>query len=116
VGVAMVVVESAVTSIYVCYAEDPLLIHKWDPEFFNQISETLNQRLQHRSKRVREVLTHNQLDNLVRSNSSLHSFFFSSFPLFFSFLTFCACVCNMITVILILQINIVCSWLPLQYG
>ncbi|QHO43753.1 CTL-like protein [Arachis hypogaea] len=66
VGVAMVVVESAVTSIYVCYAEDPLSIHRWDPEFFNQISETLNQRLQHRSKRVSEVLTHNQLDNLVR--------------------------------------------------
>ncbi|QHO12448.1 CTL-like protein [Arachis hypogaea] len=71
VGVAMVVVESAVTSIYVCYAEDPLSIHRWDPEFFNQISETLNQRLQHRSKRVSEVLTHNQLDNLVRSNTSV---------------------------------------------
>ncbi|GKG30684.1 CTL-like protein, partial [Tanacetum coccineum] len=25
VGLAMVVVESAVTSIYLCYAEDPLL-------------------------------------------------------------------------------------------
>ncbi|KAL1357336.1 hypothetical protein AAHE18_05G248100 [Arachis hypogaea] len=70
VGVAMVVVESAVTSIYVCYAEDPLSIHRWDPEFFNQISETLNQRLQHRSKRVSEVLTHNQLDNLPAAASS----------------------------------------------
>ncbi|CAK9188371.1 unnamed protein product [Ilex paraguariensis] len=35
VGLAMVVVESAVTSIYICYAEDPLLIHRWDAEFFN---------------------------------------------------------------------------------
>lgn len=63
VGLAMVVVESAVTSIYLCYAEDPLLIQRWDPEFFNQMSETLHQRLQHRSARAREVLTqnHNQL-------------------------------------------------------
>ncbi|KAI9123483.1 hypothetical protein K1719_004783 [Acacia pycnantha] len=37
VGVAMVVVESAVTSFYICYAEDPLLIRRWDTEFFNQI-------------------------------------------------------------------------------
>lgn len=63
VGIAMVVVESAVTSIYICYAEDPLLIHRWDPEFFNQMSEMLHQRLQHRSARAREVLTHNRVDN-----------------------------------------------------
>ncbi|GMJ05701.1 hypothetical protein like AT1G25500 [Hibiscus trionum] len=63
VGLAMVVVESAVTSIYICYAEDPSLIRRWDPHFFNQMSETLHQRLQHRSSRAREVLTHNQLDS-----------------------------------------------------
>ncbi|KAF8378475.1 hypothetical protein HHK36_029816 [Tetracentron sinense] len=62
VGLAMVVVESAVTSIYICYAEDPLLINRWDPEFFNQMSEALHQRLQHRSARAREVMTHNRLD------------------------------------------------------
>ncbi|KAK9277008.1 hypothetical protein L1049_006547 [Liquidambar formosana] len=65
VGLAMVVVESAVTSIYICYAEDPLLIHRWDAEFFNQMSETLHQRLQHRSARAREVFTHNQLDGHI---------------------------------------------------
>ncbi|CAI9096258.1 OLC1v1032356C1 [Oldenlandia corymbosa var. corymbosa] len=56
VGLATVVIESAVTSIYICYAEDPLLIHRWDAEFFNQMSETLHQRLQHRSSRAREVV------------------------------------------------------------
>ncbi|XP_059655538.1 uncharacterized protein LOC132302644 [Cornus florida] len=65
VGLAMVVVESAVTSIYICYAEDPLLIHRWDAEFFNQMSETLHQRLQHRSARAREVLTHSRFDGQV---------------------------------------------------
>ncbi|PKI61936.1 hypothetical protein CRG98_017662 [Punica granatum] len=63
VGVAMVVVESAVTSIYICYAEDPLLIHRWDAEFFNQMSEMLHQRLQHRSSRASEVLNRNRLDS-----------------------------------------------------
>ncbi|MBA0731145.1 hypothetical protein Golax_025735, partial [Gossypium laxum] len=63
VGLAMVVVESAVTSIYICYAEDPSLIRRWDPQFFNQMSETLHQRLQHRSAQAREVLTQNQLDS-----------------------------------------------------
>ncbi|ONI31337.1 hypothetical protein PRUPE_1G307200 [Prunus persica] len=63
VGLAMVVVESAVTSIYICYAEDPLLIHRWDAEFFHQMSEMLHQRLQHRSSRAREVLTHHRFDN-----------------------------------------------------
>lgn len=63
VGLAMVVVESAVTSIYICYAEDPLLIHRWDAEFFNQMSETLHQRLQYRSARAREVLTNNRFDS-----------------------------------------------------
>ncbi|XP_050225229.1 uncharacterized protein LOC126674769 [Mercurialis annua] len=62
VGLAMVVVESAVTSIYICYAEDPLLIHRWDADFFNQLSETLHQRLQYRSDRAREVITSNRFD------------------------------------------------------
>lgn len=60
VGVAMVVVESAVTSIYICYAEDPLLIHRWDAEFFDQMSEMLHQRLQHRSARATEALNRNR--------------------------------------------------------
>lgn len=71
VGVAMVVVESAVTSIYVCYAEDPLLIQRWDPDFFNHISETLHHRLQHRSSRASEVLTQNQLDGCIRENAPI---------------------------------------------
>ena len=77
----MVVVESAVTSIYICYAEDPLLIHRWDAEFFNQMSEMLHQRLQHRSARAREVLTHTRLDGrsawsiLETNNSALFSFY-----------------------------------------
>jgi hypothetical protein len=62
----MVVVESAVTSIYICYAEDPLLIHRWDSEFFDQMSEMLHQRLQHRSARAREVLTHNRFDGHIQ--------------------------------------------------
>ncbi|KAF3431819.1 hypothetical protein FNV43_RR26555 [Rhamnella rubrinervis] len=66
VGLAMVVVESAVTSMYICYAEDPLLIHRWDAEFFNQMSEMLHQRLQHRSARAREVLSHDRLDSHMR--------------------------------------------------
>ncbi|KAG5521498.1 hypothetical protein RHGRI_033907 [Rhododendron griersonianum] len=71
VGLAMVVVESAVTSIYICYAEDPLLIHRWDVEFFNQMNETLHQRLQHRSARAREVLTaHSRLDG--HTQQTLH--------------------------------------------
>lgn len=56
VGLAVVVVESAVTSIYICYAEDPTLIQSWDTEFFNQMSEALHQRLQYRSARAREVM------------------------------------------------------------
>ncbi|XVF03432.1 hypothetical protein REPUB_Repub04eG0261000 [Reevesia pubescens] len=71
VGLAMVVVESAVTSIYICYAEDPSLIQRWDPQFFNQMSETLHQRLQHRSARAREVLTHNQLDSHMQDTFHL---------------------------------------------
>ncbi|XP_022945781.1 CTL-like protein DDB_G0274487 [Cucurbita moschata] len=62
-GLAIVVVESAVTSIYICYAEDPLLIHRWDIEFFDQMSEMLHQRLQHRSARAREVLTQYRFDS-----------------------------------------------------
>lgn len=69
VGVAMVVVESAVTSIYICYAEDPLLIQRWDPDFFNHISEMLHQRLQHRSSRAREVFTHNHLQDRIPENT-----------------------------------------------
>ncbi|XP_043717203.1 CTL-like protein DDB_G0274487 isoform X2 [Telopea speciosissima] len=70
VGLAMVVVESAVTSLYICYAEDPLLINRWDTDFFNQMSEVLHQRLQHRSARAREVLTqiHNQLGSQIRES------------------------------------------------
>nr|XP_027189921.1 CTL-like protein DDB_G0274487 isoform X2 [Cicer arietinum] len=72
VGLAMVVVESAVTSIYICYAEDPLLIQRWDAEFFNQMSETLHHRLQYRSARAREVLTHYRLDDdRIRENASI---------------------------------------------
>lgn len=63
VGLAIVVVESAVTSIYICYAEDPLLIHRWDAEFFDQMSEMLHHRLQHRSARAREVLTQYRFDS-----------------------------------------------------
>ncbi|KAJ6899343.1 CTL-like protein [Populus alba x Populus x berolinensis] len=71
VGLAMVVVESAVTSIYICYAEDPLLIHRWDAEFFIQLSEALHQRLQHRSSRAREVLTQNRLSVGIQENVPL---------------------------------------------
>ncbi|GLJ48245.1 hypothetical protein SUGI_1018590 [Cryptomeria japonica] len=56
VGLTLVVVESAVTSIYICYAEDPSLINRWDEEFYIQISEALHQRLQHRSSRNIDVL------------------------------------------------------------
>lgn len=55
VGLSLVVVESAVTSIYICYAEDPSLIQRWDVEFFNQMSESLHQRLQYRSAHARPV-------------------------------------------------------------
>lgn len=59
VGLAVVVVESAVTSIYICFAEDPSLINRWDAEFFNQMSEALHQRLQYRSARARQVMINN---------------------------------------------------------
>ncbi|KAG0492747.1 hypothetical protein HPP92_006145 [Vanilla planifolia] len=62
VGLAVVVVESAVTSIYICYAEDPSLIHRWDAEFFEQMSEALHQRLQYRSARARHITTNRRLD------------------------------------------------------
>ncbi|KAL4196606.1 hypothetical protein AMTRI_Chr04g247020 [Amborella trichopoda] len=62
VGLAMVVVESAVTSIYICYAEDPLLINRWDSEFFNQMSEALHERLRYRSARAQEVMQHNIIE------------------------------------------------------
>ncbi|PIA63565.1 hypothetical protein AQUCO_00201123v1 [Aquilegia coerulea] len=65
VGLAMVVVESAVTSIYICYAEDPLLIHRWDADFFNQISEMLHQRLQHRSSTARDVRFNERVQEAV---------------------------------------------------
>ncbi|KAL9274347.1 CTL-like protein [Drosera capensis] len=35
VGLAMVVVEGPVTSVYICYTVDPLLIQKRDNDFFN---------------------------------------------------------------------------------
>ncbi|GAB2214646.1 hypothetical protein Droror1_Dr00019006 [Drosera rotundifolia] len=62
VGLAMVVVEGAVTSVYICYAVDPLLIQRWDNDFFNEMSEKLHQRLQHRSARAGEVLSHGRFD------------------------------------------------------
>ncbi|XP_074309440.1 uncharacterized protein LOC141643939 isoform X1 [Silene latifolia] len=62
VGLAMVVVEGAVTALYICFALDPLLVHRWDPDFFNHMSEMLHQRLQHRSARGRQVLTRTTLD------------------------------------------------------
>lgn len=62
VGVAVVVVESAVTSIYICYAEDPSLIQRWDSEFFDQMSEALHQRLQYRSARARHILMSDRFD------------------------------------------------------
>nr|XP_043606864.1 CTL-like protein DDB_G0274487 [Erigeron canadensis] len=71
IGLAMVVVESAVTSIYICYAEDPLLIHRWDPEFFNQMSETLHERLQHRSLRGTQVLNRNRPNEHIQETLPL---------------------------------------------
>ncbi|GKE09895.1 CTL-like protein, partial [Tanacetum coccineum] len=71
VGLAMVVVESAVTSIYLCYAEDPLLIHRWDPEFFDQMSEMLHERLQHRSSRGTQVLNHNRPGDRIQETVSI---------------------------------------------
>lgn len=68
VGLTVVVVESAVTSIYICYAEDPLLIQRWDPEFFEQMSEALHQRLQYRSSRARQILD-GRLDHLPNTSS-----------------------------------------------
>jgi hypothetical protein len=68
VGLTVVVVESAVTSIYICYAEDPLLIQRWDPEFFEQMSEALHQRLQYRSARARQILN-GRLDHLPHTSS-----------------------------------------------
>lgn len=67
VGLAMVVVEGAVTSLYICYAIDPLLIQRWDVGFFNQMSETLHQRLQYRSARSREVLNLDRIDGIVQT-------------------------------------------------
>jgi len=68
VGLTVVVLESAVTSIYICYAEDPLLIQRWDPEFFEQLSEALHERLQYRSARARQVLN-GRLDHLPHTSS-----------------------------------------------
>ncbi|KAF3338217.1 CTL-like protein [Carex littledalei] len=60
----VVVVESAVTSIYICFAEDPALIERWDLEFFGQLSEALHQRLQYRSARARQTFN-NRLPDLT---------------------------------------------------
>jgi len=68
VGLTVVIVESAVTSIYICYAEDPLLIQRWDPEFFEQLSEALHERLQYRSARARQILN-GRLDHLPHTSS-----------------------------------------------
>ncbi|ONK63786.1 uncharacterized protein A4U43_C07F18910 [Asparagus officinalis] len=64
VGLALVVVESAVTSIYICYAEDPSLIQRWDDQFFYQMSESLHQRLQYRSARARHVMVNSRFDQM----------------------------------------------------
>ncbi|KAL6566401.1 hypothetical protein OROGR_002016 [Orobanche gracilis] len=70
VGLAIVVVESAVTSIYICYAEDPSLINRWDAAFFAQLSEKLHQRLQHRSASSRVVLSH-RIDDQIQDAAVL---------------------------------------------
>ncbi|PKA62716.1 hypothetical protein AXF42_Ash018924 [Apostasia shenzhenica] len=62
VGLAVVIIESAVTSIYICFAEDPSLIQRWDAEFFDQMSEALHQRLQYRSARARHVMMNSRFD------------------------------------------------------
>eukprot|EP00250_Pteridium_aquilinum_P029225 c3881_g1_i1 orf=257-1765(-) len=49
VGLTVVVIESAVTSLYICYAMDPSLINQWDSGFYKEVNEVLHQRLQHRS-------------------------------------------------------------------
>lgn len=49
VGLTVVIIESAVTSLYICYAMDPSLINQWDPGFYKEVYEILHQRLQHRS-------------------------------------------------------------------
>lgn len=49
VGLTLVIIESAVTSLYICYAMDPSLIGRWDAGFHKEVCETLHQRLQHRS-------------------------------------------------------------------
>lgn len=49
VGLTVVVIESAVTSLYICYARDPSLIGQWDAGFHKEVCETLHLRLQHRS-------------------------------------------------------------------
>ncbi|KAH7679761.1 Choline transporter-like protein [Dioscorea alata] len=61
VGLAVVVIEGAVTSIYICYAEDPSLIQRWDDEFYNQMAEALHQRLQYRSARAGRVTRFDQI-------------------------------------------------------
>ncbi|KAJ0981325.1 hypothetical protein J5N97_009580 [Dioscorea zingiberensis] len=61
VGLAVVVIEGAVTSIYICYAEDPSLIQRWDVEFYNQMAEALHQRLQYRSARAGRVTRLDQI-------------------------------------------------------
>ncbi|CAH9076104.1 unnamed protein product [Cuscuta epithymum] len=66
VGLANVVVESAVTALYICFAEDPLLVSKWDSEFFDKMSETLHQRLQHRSARARQVVLTTRFDTQMQ--------------------------------------------------
>ncbi|GBG79930.1 hypothetical protein CBR_g30194 [Chara braunii] len=51
VGLALVVVESAITCLYVCYAVDPTIVARWDPEFAIELERLLRQRMEHRSGR-----------------------------------------------------------------
>eukprot|EP00249_Psilotum_nudum_P021986 c28330_g1_i1 orf=579-2120(-) len=69
VGLTLVVVESAVTCLYICYAMDPSLISRWDSEFHSEISEALHQRLQHRSGRANDVAVHHAIT--LQSQKSL---------------------------------------------
>lgn len=67
VGLAMAAVEGTVTSIYICFAEDPSLLRRWDSQFFSQMSDALHQRLQHRSARDRDVINYRPESSLDES-------------------------------------------------
>lgn len=59
VGLTVVTIDSAVTSIYICYAREPSLINQWDSGFYKEVNEVLHQRLQHRSGH--DISTHQML-------------------------------------------------------